>query len=366
MFAHKVRSVYIVALLLIAAAAVYLFWPRERPEQMRAGYIPPIPGLKAEEYPAVGGSPVTEVLRQVILAKALQLPGEVRRIPDNTVAVTFPRSMDVAKVKVYQHKLGQAGIISADSAYTVLLNGNGPRLLLMASEPSAAIVQRARTKDVGFEVKPIALNAFVFVVNNKNPVKSLLIDDLRGIFSGKITNWKQVGGADAPITVLDGDSPVPALAANSMSPGSRARQMATRLEFYSSAHPTTKHMMLDNWVMNGKAIWVTGLRAQGETADRVAEDPNAISFSTFYEEGVLNPNSHNRLLAIQDVQPTVQSIIDASYPFIEPIYAVVRADAKPGSPEVRLRDWLTSKNGQQLVMQAGFIPLTMVKNVPEE
>lgn len=45
----------------------------------------------------------------------------------------------------------------------------------------------------------IGLDGFVFLINEQNPVKSLTLDQIRGIYTGKITNWKEVGGDDAKI-----------------------------------------------------------------------------------------------------------------------------------------------------------------------
>lgn len=344
MFAHKVRSVYIVALLLIAAAAVYLFWPRVRPEQMRAGYVPPIPGLKAEEYPKVGCVPTTQVLRDLLAAKALQLPAEVRyrgASEDDSPAaiVTIPSSKNTDTQAPRFAKACGMAYAATNLAYATLINKSVGMLLVAQEQDNDKL-----------DAKPIALDAFVIIVNAKNPVKSLLISELRDIFTGKITNWKQVGGPNEPIHVGYPD-------VNSTQPW---------ISSYFPRNDTLQMLQHDVFQDKWRTIHIDWHATPDTVFAAVADDPNAISFSTFYRASVLNPNAGVRAMAVQDVEPRVDTITDASYPFVEPIYAVVRADAKPDSPEVRLRDWLTSKNGQQLVGKAGFIPLTMVKNVPEE
>ena len=57
----------------------------------------------------------------------------------------------------------------------------------------------AAERDVELETVPIAMEGFVFVVNAKNPVDTLSQQQLRDIYAGKITNWKQLGGEDLPI-----------------------------------------------------------------------------------------------------------------------------------------------------------------------
>ena len=71
---------------------------------------------------------------------------------------------------------------------------NGRVDIIFALAPSEQ--QLAEAKRLGKELKltPIGKEAFVFFVNEKNPVKSLTADEIKGIYSGEITNWKEVGG----------------------------------------------------------------------------------------------------------------------------------------------------------------------------
>ena len=76
---------------------------------------------------------------------------------------------------------------------------DGKTDLIFASEPSDDILQKAKDAGVEFEMTGIGLDGFVFLLNDQNPVKSLTLDQIRDIYTGKITNWKEVGGDDAKI-----------------------------------------------------------------------------------------------------------------------------------------------------------------------
>lgn len=82
-------------------------------------------------------------------------------------------------------------------AYRELMWGNAD--LLIVGEPNEEI--QAEMKEAGFqwEMSPFATDAFVFVVNEDNPVDSITVAQARDIYTGKITNWKELGGEDRAI-----------------------------------------------------------------------------------------------------------------------------------------------------------------------
>ena len=83
-------------------------------------------------------------------------------------------------------------------AYVKLINDEVD--LIVVTEPSEEELQLAKEKGVELEVIPVVKEGFVFYVNSKNPVNTLTKEQIQGIYSGEITNWKQVGGEDKQIT----------------------------------------------------------------------------------------------------------------------------------------------------------------------
>ncbi|HOS43737.1 MAG TPA: substrate-binding domain-containing protein, partial [Armatimonadota bacterium] len=208
-------------------------------------------------------------------------------------------------------------------------------LILVAREPSDDELALAKEHGVELDVRPIALDAFVFVVNAKNPVESLTLDDIRRIYTDNIVEWRQVGGKAGKIRPFTRNA------------NSGSQELMEKLVMKGVKMPAHADRMALTMI---------------DILDRVAEEPNAIGYSVFYYEAIIAPNAKNRLLAIDDIQPTAESIADGSYPLVEPVYAVIRADAKEGSPERRLRDWLLSPNGQQLIRQSGYIPIIAARS----
>ena len=86
-----------------------------------------------------------------------------------------------------------------DTHYGVLGVVDGTRDVCFMSYPSEEELAYAKEKNVELEIVKATNSAFVFIVNVDNPVNSLTLDQIRGIYSGKITNWKEVGGEDAEI-----------------------------------------------------------------------------------------------------------------------------------------------------------------------
>ena len=84
------------------------------------------------------------------------------------------------------------------SSYINLISGSAD-LIIVAREPSDDELDLAREKGVEIHYAPIALDAFVFIVNVRNPVRSLTIEQIRDIYTGKIPDWAEVGGTPGAI-----------------------------------------------------------------------------------------------------------------------------------------------------------------------
>ena len=84
------------------------------------------------------------------------------------------------------------------NAYVNLINGDTD--LILVTYPSEDEQKLAQEKNVELEIVPIVKEAFVFFVNKENQIDNLSLEQIKQIYSGKITNWKEVGGPDAKIT----------------------------------------------------------------------------------------------------------------------------------------------------------------------
>ena len=74
--------------------------------------------------------------------------------------------------------------------------------IIFCAEPSKKQLEYAASKNVELELIPIGKEAFVFIVNKNNPINDLTVDQIKQIYTGKINNWKDLGGEYTPIIAL--------------------------------------------------------------------------------------------------------------------------------------------------------------------
>ena len=216
-----------------------------------------------------------------------------------------------------------------DNAYYRLFYG-GADILLVYS-PSPDTLENAKNTGIELEMAPIGCDGLVFLVNKANPVSSLTPDQLVSIYSGETRNWKEVGGEDVDIKAFQRP--------------------------YLSGSQT----MMNELVMKGvpmaetEAEYVIG--EMGGLIEAVAQFDNAqsaIGYNVYYFVSRMDLNENVRMLAVDGVEPSTQSISDGSYPFVSDFYAVIRKDTPEGSPARVLYDWIQSPDGINLIQHEGY------------
>ncbi|MDR2931079.1 MAG: substrate-binding domain-containing protein [Propionibacteriaceae bacterium] len=204
--------------------------------------------------------------------------------------------------------------------------------LLLVTPPSQAEQAEARDRGVVLEQTPIARDGFVFITHEDNPVSSLTVDQVRGIYAGQITNWAQVGGIDRPIVPYQRE-------ANS---GSQTAMEELVMAGRAMAEPKTTQVA---WGMGG-------------LVDAVAEydqGPASIGYTYDYYLHNLYRNDDIKVLDIDGVSVNDQTIRSGAYPFVTDYFAVVRGDEPLDSPARRLVKFLTSDQGQDVIAMAGYV-----------
>jgi phosphate transport system substrate-binding protein len=200
---------------------------------------------------------------------------------------------------------------------------------LIARGPSEDELETARELGVEFDVRPVARDAFVFIVNAQNPVRSLTLEQLRAVFRGEMTNWAEVGGEDRPI------------------------------EAFTRDRNSGSEELMRDLVMDGEDTIrapESVLEGMMGPIDTVAGNPNAIAYSVYYYEEFMRPNPNNRLLAVNGIVPSAETIASGEYPLTTEVYVVTRGDLDPDSPAARLREWLLTEDGQRVVEDSGYVP----------
>lgn len=211
-----------------------------------------------------------------------------------------------------------------------LLEGNAE---LVFSVPLSAEQQRlAADAGVALETVPIAMEGFVFVVNAENPVDTLTQQQLRDIYSGKITNWSEVGGLDEEIIAYQ----------RNMDSGSQNYMIAFMGDTPLTDAPTELRPASMFGLMEVIAVNDNSRAAIGYSVYAYAAD--------MYGNG-----NEIKFIKVDGVAPSKQSFADGTYPLMGYNYAVFRAD-EPEEGRVRpFVDWILSDEGQQAIAEAGYV-----------
>lgn len=188
--------------------------------------------------------------------------------------------------------------------------------LFFTAHPSKEQMQAAQEKGVELEIVPIGLEAFVFFVNQKNPVNGLSTEQIRAIYRGELTNWREVGGPSKPIY------PVTRVA------GSGSQTMMEKF-------------------MEGNML---------SSRDPLSIFGGAIGYSfRFYLAGMVS-DERVKMLAVDGVEPNAENIRNGSYPICANFYVVYRKDNQ--NEKLRpLVDWLLSEEGQTMIEACGYVGL---------
>lgn len=185
--------------------------------------------------------------------------------------------------------------------------------LFFTAHPSEEQMNTAKKKGVELEIVPVGLEAFVFFVNKNNPVDGLTADQIRKIYRGKITNWKEVGG--------------PAKAINPL----------TRIK--GSGSQTMMDKFMENDIHPSKNVFsILGA---------------SIGYSFRYYLSGMVADNNVKMLAIDGVFPDSENIKNGSYPLTANFYVVYRKDNTNENVK-KLVDWLLSEEGKRMIEACGY------------
>ncbi len=237
-----------------------------------------------------------------------------------------PRSINVTDAKSELPNITSTG---THTSYLRLIDSNAD-LILAARAPNESELDAAKAKGITLEVKPLALDAFVFLANRQNPVNTLSVEAVRNIYIGKVTNWAELGGAPGEIKAFQRDK-------DSGSQG-----------------------LMDDLVLKGSTMIEAPDMIQTTMIgpiNAVNVDPQAIGYSVYYYATMIFPLRQVKLLSIDGIAPTAETIADDTYPLTTKVFVAMRAEAAVTSTARFLRDWLLSPAGQALVRDSGYVPL---------
>jgi phosphate transport system substrate-binding protein len=218
---------------------------------------------------------------------------------------------------------------TTDYSYDALNEGRADMLLVYeASKPT----KEKLDPEHAFDMRPIGLDALVFIVNKDNPVENLTLDQIRGIYSGEIKNWKEVGGNDIEIQAFQR----PVLSGS----------QTLMLDLVMGEIPMAP--VEEITVSSTMADVITDIAAYDSSA-------NAIGYSVYYYAQNMYNQPNLKFVAVDGVTPSFETINSAEYPFINPFYAILpRSNANPMAQAIV--DWLETRDGQEFVKSCGYVP----------
>lgn len=214
-------------------------------------------------------------------------------------------------------------------------DGDNGTQLILAYEPSESVKEELAADGRPLEQKAIGRDALVFIVNEDNPVQSLTQQQLKDIYAGRITNWKEVGGADLEIV-----------------PFQRGENSGSQTLFQ-------KLLIQGGDLMDAPTELAP--TEMGGLVDSIASynnSANAIGFSVYYYIDQMYSQPGLRLLAVDGVAPSNDTIADQSYPLCNDFYAAIRQDSAADSPERKVYAWLLTEAGYQCIKKAGYVAVT--------
>lgn len=288
----------IVILVIVACVMAYMYFTQEKIEEEKIEE----PIFSLENYPRIDGSTATLPLAEAFKANFT--------------------GTDINEVEVNHNKTHQA--------YVNLINGDTD--LILVTYPSEEEQELAKEKNVELEIVPIVKEAFVFFVNKENPVEDLTLKQVQDIYSGKITNWKDLGGKDAEIIAYQRPE-------NS---GSQSGMLELVMKGIKIVDPVREHVQ----------------ESMTDIVDVISDYDNkdsAIGYSYYYYVTTMYTKDSIKLLGINGVQPTYENIKNGLYDIQTAYYAVIRKDESIDSPARKLLEATKSERGQAVAKEAGYV-----------
>ena len=222
-------------------------------------------------------------------------------------------------------------------SYKRLINGEAD--IIIVPDPSEDVTALAEQSGVELKFIPIANEALVFFTNGSNSVSGLTTEQIKDIYiNNAYDNWSQLGGEDAAFAAYcrNNDS------------GSHAQME----KFFLDGQEINEDIRRENISLAMASILT-------DVADYGAQNPGsyALGYSMYYyfnaaarTQGPLDL----KLLAVDGITPSDETIADGSYGLATYYYAVLRADEPEDSPASKMAEYLLSDAGQECISNAGF------------
>ncbi|MDR1664489.1 MAG: substrate-binding domain-containing protein [Clostridiales bacterium] len=200
--------------------------------------------------------------------------------------------------------------------------------------PSEDERELAARKGIELEIIPVVKEALVFLNNAENPVENLTHAQLLEVYTGNLTDWAGLGGAEGAII-----------------PYQRPVNSGSQTLFLKLVMGETPPMEPPGAFVRGEMADLIDAVAVYDNAE------NALGYSMFYYVSDMYSYSNIRLLSVDGVKPTRESIAAGEYKFVTHYYAVIRGDTPEDHPAREFLRWMLSGEGQRVAQNTGYVTL---------
>lgn len=173
----------------------------------------------------------------------------------------------------------------------------------------------------GLDATVLAYDGIAIIVNPENPVEDLDVETIAGLYTGKITNWKEVGGRDASVVLIGREA------------GSGTR------DGFESITGTAQ-----------QCLYRQELTSTGDVITAVSQNPDAIGYAS-----LASLKDTVKILTVDGVMPSEETIKDGSYVIQRPFVLVTRKDVPLSDAAQAFFDFALSSDGAALIKEAGAV-----------
>jgi phosphate transport system substrate-binding protein len=288
-----------------------------------------IEGLTLENYPRVDGATSTRALNHMIACKLLGLSYVWQGWSETMELDVWPKN----------DKFGFSfdptifdGCIATSQTHGAMMNLIEGKADIILRSTTASPDEKAAAQAAGVTLieTPIAFDAFVFIKNRANPVQSLTLEQIRKIMTKQITDWSQVGGKKAPVTVY-------------ARPRNSGSEEALRELVMNGQEPAEfpEEQLIGSMI---GVFW------------EINRDPNGISYIFKNYKDMIVMRSGEPVFAIDGIAPTAATMKSGTYPLTTKVYAIIRTDLDHGSTAYKLYEWLGTDAARVVLEECGFLP----------
>ena len=290
---------------------------------------PPTPTVQlmeliASDPPVVDGSTSTQPMRMLLLCRLLDADCDWTDMGLSTHRIILPVGDSPNDGQLFD----LVPTSGTSGSYLSLISGESD-LIVAARQPSDDEVSMATAAGIEFDIQPISLDAFVFLVNDEGPVTNLSLSQVRGIYTGEISDWAEIGGPGGPVNPY-------------------------RRNETSGSEELMKRLVMGDEAMVEAPDWLLGFSMIAPFTS-LSHDPVGIGYSVYYYAAFMQPLETVSMISLDGVVPNSENIRNGTYPLVTEVYAVIPTGVEGSSRA--MFEWMVTSDGQDAIAATGYVKL---------